>query len=94
MLQIQKKMVTQTCEVEVISITKNLVAELTLAVVDAKAFIDKTCACPIRTGSVDETRVYKDYSSATLLRGYDCNMNRKALTAAIFIIEMYDQIME
>lgn len=92
MLQIQTKTFTQTCEVEVISITKNLIAELTLAVVNAKAFIDKTCACPVKRD--DDCNVYRDYSSATLRKGYDCDMNRKALANALFIIEMYNQLIE
>ena len=89
---LQKKSFPTSASVEAILVNKELVNQVTLQMMNAVEYLKKTCTIPT-TRKVNQTEE-PDYQSASLLRGYDCSMNRKAVENAKFIIELYDKVME
>lgn len=89
---LQKKSFPTSASVEAILVNKELVNQITLQMMNAVKYLEKTCAIPVKM-NVDQSAEH-DYQSASLKRGYDCPMNRRAVESAKFIIELYDKVME
>lgn len=89
---LQKKSFPTASSIEAVIIDKELVNQITLRMMDAVQYLKKTCTIPTmrKTDQTEEP----DYQSASLLRGYDCPMNRQAVENAKFIVELYDKVME
>ncbi len=87
-----KKSFPTSTSVEAILVNKELVNQVTLQMMDAVKYLEKTCIIPT-TRKVDQTEE-PDYQNASLLPGYNCPMNRQAVKNAKFIIALYDKVME
>lgn len=90
---LQKKSFPTSASVEAILVNKELVNQITLQMMDAVKYLEKTCVIPEQPIIVGQP-IKPDYQSAELKRGYDCQMNKQAVKNAKFIIELYDKVME
>lgn len=89
---LQKKSFPTSASVEAILVNKELVNQITLRMMDAVKYLEKTCIIPT-TRKTDQTEE-PDYQNAKLLPGYNCPMNRQAVENAKFIMDLYDTVME
>ena len=90
---LQKKSFPTSASVEAILVNKELVNQVTLQMMNAVKYLEKTCVIPEQPIVVGKP-IKPDYQSAELKRGYDCPMNRQAVENAKFIMDLYDTVME
>lgn len=89
---LQKKSFPTSASVETILVNKALVNQVTLQMMNAVEYLEKTCNIPVKM-NIDQSAEY-DYQNASIKNGYDCPMNRRAVESAKFIIKLYDEVME